>query len=466
MGIYLGQLPPAEIARLKAELAETLITHFCYPRFFDYRTDSLQMRPVDRVKRQEVWLYLSSFDFTAWNRVDLMSADLQNQIELLFIQFVQRNRSFFGNQGRRRMSDIRTQIGSCATSVSQRLRNHLSGQKQMAPPFGSPRPVVTWSTTSISNRPEPSWEQISASTMALQQQLQEWRGEIRTGAANDTRTASPTGPLGNGVPRRPTRPQPTPAQQSYEKLVQQPTLPTAPVNPRPGVAPATVNGRSAASGAPQTAPAAQPSEPARRYEVPLQPVQPVEPLARRTDSVPPRPAEQPSARLADPALTARRTESAPQPIVSPTQAPSGVLPQRPSVRPSTPESPSPSVSHGTSPNISNVQAATANVTTATTAAGQREMLTVGEDDMAIFEQLRHQLVLWLRVEALTAGLETTNQAPAQLLDLLRQQSRLDETRLQVVSTLLNLSNQVMKTGVVSVLDYKQALMFHLMHTKR
>src|SRR5579871_2557957 len=96
MGIYLGQLPPAEIARLKAELAETLIANFCYPRFFDSRVDALRMRPVDRAKRQEVWLYLSSFDFTAWSRVDMMSSELQYHIERLFIQFVQRNRSFFG----------------------------------------------------------------------------------------------------------------------------------------------------------------------------------------------------------------------------------------------------------------------------------------------------------------------------------------------------------------------------------
>jgi len=94
-------------------------------------------------------------------------------------------------------------------------------------------------------------------------------------------------------------------------------------------------------------------------------------------------------------------------------------------------------------------------------------MTVGEDDIAIFEQMRHQLLIWLRVEAIRAGLEfSSNVTPAQLLDMLRQQARFDETRLQVVSTLLNLSNQVIKTGMVSILDYKQALMFHLMHTRR
>src|SRR6266849_3059278 len=130
VGMLVNQLPPTELARLKAELAETLIANFCYPRFFDYRTDSLRMRPVDRAKRQEVWLYLSSVDFTTWSRVDLMSPDFQRQIERLFILFVQRNRSFFGQQGRKRMFDIRMLISACAALVAQGLRNHLTGQKQ------------------------------------------------------------------------------------------------------------------------------------------------------------------------------------------------------------------------------------------------------------------------------------------------------------------------------------------------
>jgi hypothetical protein len=100
-----------------------------------------------------------------------------------------------------------------------------------------------------------------------------------------------------------------------------------------------------------------------------------------------------------------------------------------------------------------------------TGAGQREMLSVGEDDVAIFEQMRHQLFIWLRVEAVRAGLDIAGQSPSQLMDALHQQAKIDETRLQVVSTLLNLANQVIKTGLVSILDYKQGLMFYLMHTR-
>ncbi|WP_161977122.1 hypothetical protein [Dictyobacter kobayashii] len=46
-----------------------------------------------------------------------------------------------------------------------------------------------------------------------------------------------------------------------------------------------------------------------------------------------------------------------------------------------------------------------------TSNGNREMMAIGEDDLAIFEQMRHQLVIWLRVEAISAGLEITNQSP-------------------------------------------------------
>src|SRR5215472_10736320 len=174
MGILLGQLPPAEIARMKAELAETLIANFCYPRFFDYRTNSLRARPVDRAKRQEVWQFLSSVDFNAWGRIDVMSPDLQHQIERLLIHFVQRNRTFFGEQGRKRMTDVRMLIDAASLSVIEGLRGHLTGRQAA---FGSPRPVTSWSATNRIGQSEPDSDQVDATAMQLQQQLQEMRGE-------------------------------------------------------------------------------------------------------------------------------------------------------------------------------------------------------------------------------------------------------------------------------------------------
>ncbi len=101
------------------------------------------------------------------------------------------------------------------------------------------------------------------------------------------------------------------------------------------------------------------------------------------------------------------------------------------------------------------------------APAQRESTTaaLSGEDVAIFEQLRHQLLLWLRIEAVQCGLDISSQSATQLLDLLRQQGSIDETHLQVVSNLLNLASQVMRNGQASLLDYKQAMMFHLMHTR-
>ena len=184
MGILVSQLPPAELARLKAELAETLISNFCYPRFYDYRIDSLRMRPVDRTKRQEVWQYLGSVDFNAWGRIDLMSPDFQRQVERLLIYFVQRNRTFFGEQGRKRMADIRMLISTSSTSIVEGLREHLTGRSNG---FRQSSDLsIHGSNSNVTKRIEPTWEQLVAPTMLLQQQFKRLRGEIKT-TQNDVR---------------------------------------------------------------------------------------------------------------------------------------------------------------------------------------------------------------------------------------------------------------------------------------
>lgn len=432
MGIYLGQLPPAEIARLKAELAETLIANFCYPRFFDQRAQVLRMRPVDRAKRQEVWLYLSGVDFTQWSRVDLLSPDFQVQIERLFIQFVQRNRAFFGEQGRRRMSDIRMLIGTAAGGVVQNLRGHLAGQKG-SHPFGSPRPVMSWGAAGANGRTEPGWEQISAATMILQQQLQEIRGEIRPGAAPEARPAAP-------VARKPGARSGGESNGSGEPKVMSST-------PVVAASVAQVSARPTA-----------PVQGGRRVSAPLpQPVVPTTPAAAT------------AAPVASPSV--RRPET---PTATPVEIPTPTAPVK-AVKAAPAESrktgpvstDSPiltSLAAGEKGQARNGMSAQSSESTLPAAFATGQGLI--SEDLAIFEQMRHQLIVWLRIEAITAGVEIAGLGPAQLLEALRQQERKDETRLQVVSSLLNLANQVMKTGSVSLLDYKQALMLHLMHTKR
>src|SRR6266702_7273817 len=422
MGVFLTQLPPSEVARLKAELAETLIANFCYPRFFDYRTGTLRMRPIDRAKRQEVWLYLSSVDFTAWNRVDLMSSDFQHQIERLFIQFVQRNRTFFGEQGRKRMTDIRMLIGASALAVTEGLRGHLTGQQQHKPPFGSPRSVLSWSVVNGNSRPEPAWEEMAPATLLLQQQLQELRGEIKSEArppATNTRRANrgqPTGSAANGAEPEVPPVQRKPTKRTSSSVAARGTAPlpdvksAAPLNPQWTTAPTSTPMVSPVQKAePMVTPIEMPTS------VPSVPMPAVSRVYK---------AEQPTAPIEMPALPiSARSVSIPQSVQQ------RGLPQASLGREST-------------------------------------LALVSEEDRAIFEQMRLQLVVWLRVEAVRAGIDISDQGPAQLLERLHEQDNFDETRLQIVSTLLNLSNQVIKNGQASLIDYKQALMFHLMHTRR
>jgi len=385
MGIFLGQLPPAEVARLKAELAETLIANFCYPRYFDYRTNSLRMRPVDRTKRQEVWHYLSSIDFSVWNRVDLTSPDFQRQVERLIIHFVQRNRAFFGQQGRKRMADVRMLISSCALLVAEGLREHLMGRQRKNPPFGSPRPVPSWATTNATGRAEPGWEEIVSTTLLLQQQMQEIRGEVKTTPVNGVRSI----PVPTNVKR------------------------TAWGRP-------AENGTSAVEREIALAQQAPPSQEMR--------------------AAPPAPGHRSTASLPGSTPPVHKIGVVVPPVESPT------LPIPVADRP--------------------VEATIAQASQHSFAAGQvKDVVSPANEDVAIFQQMRHQLVVWLRVEAVRSGLDISGLSPLQLLELLRQQRSFDETRLQIISTLLNVSNQVIKSGQANLLDYKQGLMFYLIHAQ-
>jgi hypothetical protein len=371
MGIFLGQLPPAEVARLKAELAETLIANFCYPRYYDYRTNSLRMRPVDRTKRQEVWHYLSSIDFSVWNRVDLTTSDFQRQVERLIIHFVQRNRAFFGQQGRKRMADVRMLISSCALLVAEGLREHLMGRQRKNPPFGSPRPVPSWVTTNATGRAEPGWEQIVSTTLLLQQQVQEIRGEVKTTPVNEIRSI----PVPTNVRR-------------------------------------TAWGRTAENG----------MSVIEREIAPAQQALP----SQEMRAAPPVPGHRSSAPL--PGSTPASVHKIGV-VVPPAESPTLPIP------------------------------------VADRPAAAKDVAPPANEDVAIFQQMRHQLVVWLRVEAVRSGLDISGLSPLQLLELLRQQRSFDETRLQIISTLLNVSNQVIKSGQANLLDYKQGLMFYLIHAQ-
>lgn len=465
MGIYLGQMPPAETARLKAEIAETLIVNFSYPRFYDYRANALRMRPVDRAKRQEVWTFLSSFDFNTFSRIDIASPDFQRQVERLLIQFVQRNRAFFGPQGRKRMSDVRVLITQTSASVTEGLRGHLNGRSTT--PFGYARPVTSWSKSNVSGQLEPRWEQVASPTMLLQQQLQEARGETRPGVNGDARTAAPpptvNGALTNGTAAAPPRRAPrlrattqggsnneTAAGSAHFTGAVPSTRPvltdeSRPVNPSSGPL------------SPQASAASMPSIP---------PIAPAPEAAR-----PSAPADQRVLRSTiagdAPALSTKIDEKASSTPARQTGS-SGKAPQSADslVPPVAPPLAAPPLASAATP--APQRELTRTEPPSPTLANQKDSAKVklSDEDVVIFEEMRHQMTVWLRVEVVRAGVDLTGQTPAQLLEILGQQDGADETQLQIVSTLLGLANQVIANGYATLVEYKQTMMFYLIHTRR
>ncbi len=430
MGILVSQLPPAELARLKAELAESLVTNFCYPRFFDYRTDSLRMRPVDRAKRQEVWQYLGSIDFSAWGRIDLLSADFQRQIERLFIHFVQKNRNFFAEQGRKRMTDVKMLIGTASSSVVQGLRAHLTGRPTS---FGNPRPVASWAKSNVTGRPEPGWDQVVATTMLVQQQLQELRGEIAVTTTGDARVT--------GTPaKRPAR---------HRSTVNRSSAVEAEVTPRQPISQQVPARKEEVRSTPPfqrpkiTGPLASP---AAHEAAPVPMPAPVAPPVHKIEHV------VVSEDTSTPSLSARDKAAGKSMVTPQVRSPERL--QQP-VSPAT-----------TSQSRDFLQTAQAPHMEVIAKAPESKTVLVNDEDVVIFEQMRHQLVTWLRIEAVQAGIDIAGQEPSGLLELLSQEDGFDGARLQVVSTLLNLSNQILTTGYANLLDYKQAMMFYLMHTRR
>jgi hypothetical protein len=429
VGIFVSQLPPAELARLKAELAETLISNFCYPRFFDYRTDSLRMRPIDRTKRQEVWQYLGSVDFSAWGRIDLMSPDFQHQVERLFIYFVQRNRTFFGEQGRKRMADIRMLISTSSISIVEGLRGHLTGRSNA---FGNPRPVTSWVNSNVTRRPEPTWEQLVAPTMLLQQQLQELRGEIKT-VVHDVRP--------NGVP---------PKHSLRDRSA---------INGSSAVEHEIMLNRTTSTSTPSPQAEAHTSTPVEHPKITNPLASPVSSDAQPVSSAP---VDTPVSKIEQVIITEETlTPSIPERdnvVVNPT-----ITHQNQIQEPIQDSMTAPAT--GQPRELTQAEAEPAPPMEVTTTVQESTTVLVSEEDVVIFEQMHHQLVVWTRVEAVRAGIDIAGHEPAELVELLLQLGGLDETRLQVTSTLLNLCDQIIAAGNASLLEYKQAVMFYLMHTR-
>ncbi len=168
MGGSLGQLTSRQLERLKSELAEVIIAHFCYPAFLDYRLNMLRTRPVDRRKRQEVWAYVSSVNFNSLGSMDPASMDFRRFVERIFLRYLDVNRSLIALASARQVAAVRARVPQLAAGVARGLADYLVLGEASA--FGRARPVESWGATRDGFH-EPTWEQIEKSTQVLQTTL-------------------------------------------------------------------------------------------------------------------------------------------------------------------------------------------------------------------------------------------------------------------------------------------------------
>jgi hypothetical protein len=310
------------------------------------------------------------------------------------------------------------------------------------------------------------WEQVVSGTMLLQQQLQEVRGEIKPSIPGDARPAA-------AVPKRVTRGLST-SNGSIDSEVQAAMPQQYPHLAPPSQTPMTQSaplrsletrhqGENSTSvsplpGSKSTNPLPPPVSTSVAYAVPVVPhVNGIESsLKSNPNSSPVDRVDQNSVLVSTPLAGKPSYNQATESAVSPPPQ------SRPVEQVQTQTIPVPVESHELARTAFPSQASIVEVP-----SKQPESTTViqSDEDVVIFEQMRYQLQTWLRIEAIHAGLEISGQTPGQLLDALKRQDGFDDTRLQVVSTLLNIANQVIARGNASLIDYKQAMMFYLMHTR-
>ncbi|HEU5198804.1 MAG TPA: hypothetical protein VFU32_04165 [Ktedonobacterales bacterium] len=168
MGSSLRDLSSRQLERLKSELAEVIIAHFCYPSFLDYRLNALRTRPVDRRKRQEVWAYVNSVNMNALGSMDAASIEFRRFVERVFLRYIEMNRGLIGAISARQVTAVRARVPQLAVQVARGLLDYLTVSE--ASNFGRARPIESWAMLNAQGN-EPTWEQIERSTQVLQTTL-------------------------------------------------------------------------------------------------------------------------------------------------------------------------------------------------------------------------------------------------------------------------------------------------------
>ena len=443
MAVSVRTLEQRQLERLRAELGEVIAAGFAYPPFFDFRANRLAVRPVDRAKRDEIALFLNSFNFEPLMQSDVGSPEVRRFIERLLLRYLEVNEAFARPRHKRLLPGLRAHAARVAAETQRNLQAHLNGS---AAGFGARRAAPSWAMGSDQQVRTPP-EERAHNTRILEAILLRSDTEAGSGSAP---AAAPAQQRAQAPQRGPATPGPRVEDRWGASWGGRPTGDlTVPVSAQDFArANLAGGGRSPFEG---LATGAQSG--ILRDETPLAD-QPTGPLAAFTANGAPGaasgardlPAE--LYQLYSDYLSDMQPDPTPPPPVftPPPPAPPSFQsqaqsqPQRPPMRDAGP-APSPQPAPLAQPAVSSNP----------------------RGDKLIFWQLRYQLEAYIRRAAYSYGVPNRGGDPASVLDALRRSGFVDEADLRIAEGIFALTDRVTAGGAASVEDYQQALMLYLLY---
>ena len=142
MGVRVGDLEPRQLERLRREIIETLAANFAYPPFFDFRSNRMVVRPVDRAKRGEIEQFVHTVNFSSLDRTEASAPELRRFIARLFQHYVEVNTTFARPRFVRFLPGMRAHAARTASQLQRSLIGYL---EQNTPSFGAVRQQPSWS---------------------------------------------------------------------------------------------------------------------------------------------------------------------------------------------------------------------------------------------------------------------------------------------------------------------------------
>lgn len=457
MGVCVGDLDQRQLERLRVELGEVLAAHVAYPPFFSYRTAQSMVRPLDRMKREEIDQYVRSVNFAPIERVDVTSPEVRRFLERLVLRYIEVNPALSSARLKRRLPDLRSRAPRIAAEVHRGLLAFLAGQPTS---FGTRRPTPAWSGPAA--QPHHLRQDREHNTRVLEAILVR-----KVSGALPAREPPPAArPARPPAPAKPAAPAPFSPVRSWpnssDLTVPVPAHGMASPGPHSPFAGLEVGAQSDVFGATSSAGAIGSSGTSSVFDA--------------SDSI----SDSPTG----PLIAAQPPASKPHAFGA--ESPAGVASSAAAVRELPPDlvqlygdylrdmepeavEDTPVDSPMTAAPAMNLAASSAPAAATNGHAGpplpvpRPAESTSTRSDKLIFWQLRYQLEAYVRRATRSYGVQTSSGDPSGVIDSLRQSGFVDEADLRIAEGILALTDRVTAGEAPTIEDYRQALMLYLLY---